>query len=69
MKKRDYLREGLKPLIQNIDKIDYSERNKAILKMYSGGVSQAELARVYKLSPNRVHAIIWAGIQKLKDGQ
>lgn len=68
MKKKDYLRNLIEQegLLQYIENISCSNRNKEIVIKYAAGMSQTELAREYGVTANRIHAIIFETLQKLK---
>ena len=55
--KRDRIRT--EDLLQYLDKINVSERNKQIVQSYADGVGYQELAERYGITDNRVSQIIY----------
>ncbi len=58
--KNNYKRDRIKNehLLDFVDHIDYSERNKTIMKRYASGQSYKEIAGDYGITPERVNNII-----------
>lgn len=57
---KHYKRERIKKehLLDYIDHIDYSDRNKTIMKRYASGESYSAIANDYGITPERVNIII-----------
>lgn len=60
MNKKDHLRDKIieEHLLDFIDQVSLSARNRDIVLRYMSGESQAELARCYSVSRNAVHQVI-----------
>lgn len=58
--KNNYKRDRIKNehLLDFVDHIDYSERNKTIMKRYTSGQSYKEIAGDYGITPERVNNIV-----------
>lgn len=58
--KNNYKRDRIKNerLLDFVDHIDYSERNKTIMKRYASGQSYKAIAGDYGITPERVNNII-----------
>ena len=57
---KHYKRERIEKehLLDYIDHIDYSDRNKTIMKRYASGESYSAIANDYSITPERVNIII-----------
>ena len=60
MRKKNSLRKHIEEyhLLDYIDQVSLSDRNRDIVSRYMTGESQAELARCYKVSRGAVHQVI-----------
>lgn len=68
MEKHAIIRDRLKneDLMQYLDIVEKSERNKEIIRLYYNGMSQAELGLKYSISKTRVSQIIFNFIIHVK---
>lgn len=57
---KHYKRERIEKehLLDFVDHIDYSDRNKTIMKRYASGESYSAIANDYGITPERVNIII-----------
>lgn len=54
----------------NLPPDPYAARNAEIVRLYRSGMSAAEIADLYSLSPGRVHQILWkAGLTAADGGE
>lgn len=51
-------------LLEYVNHINYSDRNKTIMKKYAQGESYGEIAREFGITPSRVNIIIASYIAK-----